>query len=61
MKYDNYLDDRNDILRPRRTEAKPRTKKSNHKHEYTVVEMRGDEAYMSCQHCEKTVIRYRYT
>ena len=59
MKYDNYLDDRNDILRPRKNKSeRPPVRKANHKHEYTLVESDSMVGYYSCIHCEKSVTRY---
>ena len=64
MKYQDYLDDRDEVTRPRKRADKPPIKKANHKHEYTLMEkrttgyMNPEIGYFTCMHCEKNVTRY---
>lgn len=65
MKYKDYFDDRDEIVRPVKRAEKPKVKKSNHKHEYTLVEKRAtgynilsEVGYFTCMHCEKSITRY---
>ena len=64
MKYKDYLDDRDEVVRPVKRAEKPKVKKANHKHEYTMVEkhtngyMNPEVGYFTCVHCEKSITRY---
>lgn len=56
MKYNDYLDDRDEVTRPRRKVEKPKVKKASHKHVYEKV---SDSAWIApeffkCVYCEKT-------
>lgn len=62
MRYQEYLEERDEVLRPRVVEKKPRPKKSDHKHEWVEVSPEAGIVYgislggHGCKICGKTKV-----
>lgn len=62
MKYSEYLDERDNITRPRKKAEKSKVKKANHKHDYMITQTQNSPGIVgmsyvtsTCQFCDKTI------